>query len=112
DRALRDQRADLLVAAERAAFHALDGEFGIGLGDAAARGAGGDEVAALQEIDMRAGEGDEIVLLLVMRDEGDTQGGLALNRFNQLACGYSQAAAAREAKLAFRPPVSGRPAGT
>ena len=68
-----DQRADLLVAAERAAFQRRQVEAGAGGQDALAGRAGGDDVTGLEELDVIAGEGDHVVLLLVVGDEREAQ---------------------------------------
>jgi hypothetical protein len=73
DRALDDLGADLQVAAERAARNPLHRELEAVV-EQAARRAGGDEPVAHQRVDVEPRPLEQVLLAVVVRDEGDASG--------------------------------------
>ena len=73
DTADRQSRADLQVAAHRAAEHALDFECGLDM-QPSAGGAGRDQMAARQKVGELFREQHHVVFLVVVSDQRDVHG--------------------------------------
>jgi hypothetical protein len=70
DLALRDLRADLLVASQRPALQLVDGKSDLFFEQLASR-AGGKQLVLRQDVPIEACPLQEILLLIIMRHEGD-----------------------------------------
>src|SRR5258708_1434299 len=70
DLALRDLGADLLVASQRPALQLVDGKSDLFLKQLASR-AGGKQLVLCQDVPIEACPLQEILLLIIMRHEGD-----------------------------------------